>query len=461
MNKLVHTIDLCGVVVACLICKLGEIEIIRDLSDQSIQLMSSTNKRTQLTALSVIFFCDFDHVNIDGVYIAVAGKKDTSLLITQTLTYSRLKASTTFVRKGQPLKSQESGADMAIETTFMRYGHSKSGIVGITLKPETFKTWAYSLHTCHGILDDLDEMMRNLIGHHMISHPETLMSYELSPVPTSMFDENGTMRDAKSKSNLKNALKVDRNTRKPSNNIPLLSLGVNPVPVEIENGRVSMRVDMTTTQEESDTLIIQQVAHVTDSTVLVDVILWHPDYGIGKGVALKVLRSNKHKLNYLGNTDVDLTDVDILTAPKLCALPPTTEAFKENVARVHLQVAIWLHALDQDPPSLEPNEHGWSQEEGSNVHNPITVPADILLAPPELLKLIKRSKIDWTFNVLPLLKYLPLDCYMLMVLSYLLELSSIKLYIMYQMFLCFLRESHMLCYASGKYVHGLLSAGSP
>ncbi|KAG1660059.1 Down syndrome cell adhesion molecule-like protein Dscam2 [Nymphon striatum] len=85
---------------------------------------------------------------------------------------------------------------------------------------------------------------------------------------------------------------------------------------------------------------------------------------------------------------------DILTAPKLCALPPTTEAFKENVARVHLQVAIWLHALDQDPPSLELNEHGWSQEEGSNVHNPITVPADILLAPPELLKLIKCSLMD-------------------------------------------------------------------
>ncbi|KAG1714329.1 Armadillo repeat-containing protein 4 [Nymphon striatum] len=143
-------------------------------------------------------------------------------------------------------------SDMAIETTFMRYGHSKSGIVGITLKLKTLKTWAYSLHTCHGILDDLD---------------------------------------------------------------------------------------MTTTQEESDTLIIQQVAHVTDSTVLVckgravldinaavevqkliipDLLAAHgltgcdtvaSCYRIGKGVALKVLRSNKHKLNYLGNTDVDLTDV--------------------------------------------------------------------------------------------------------------------------------------------------------
>ena len=36
----------------------------------------------------------------------------------------------------------------------------------------------------------------------------TLMGQELSPISTSMFDENGNMRDAKTKSNLKNALKV-------------------------------------------------------------------------------------------------------------------------------------------------------------------------------------------------------------------------------------------------------------
>ena len=49
-------------------------------------------------------------------------------------------------------------SDMAIETTFMRYGHSKTGIVGITLQPQTLKTWAYSLHTCHTIVNDLHEM---------------------------------------------------------------------------------------------------------------------------------------------------------------------------------------------------------------------------------------------------------------------------------------------------------------
>ncbi|PIK51925.1 hypothetical protein BSL78_11180 [Apostichopus japonicus] len=49
-------------------------------------------------------------------------------------------------------------SDMAIETTFMRYGHGRRGIVGITLKPETLKTWAYSLHTCNIVINDLDQM---------------------------------------------------------------------------------------------------------------------------------------------------------------------------------------------------------------------------------------------------------------------------------------------------------------
>ena len=48
--------------------------------------------------------------------------------------------------------------DMAIETTFMRYGHGRRGIVGITLKQETLKTWAYSLHACNVIVNDLNKM---------------------------------------------------------------------------------------------------------------------------------------------------------------------------------------------------------------------------------------------------------------------------------------------------------------
>ena len=63
-------------------------------------------------------------------------------------------------------------SDMAIETTFVRYGHGQSGIIGITLKPETLKTWAYRLHTCHGISDDLNEMRDNEQPSAQTSHKE-------------------------------------------------------------------------------------------------------------------------------------------------------------------------------------------------------------------------------------------------------------------------------------------------
>ena len=47
---------------------------------------------------------------------------------------------------------------MTIETTFKRYGHGRRRIVGITLKQETLKTWAYSLHACNIIIIDLNKM---------------------------------------------------------------------------------------------------------------------------------------------------------------------------------------------------------------------------------------------------------------------------------------------------------------
>ena len=33
-------------------------------------------------------------------------------------------------------------SDMFFETTFMRYGHGKRGIIGVTLKSETLKIWS-------------------------------------------------------------------------------------------------------------------------------------------------------------------------------------------------------------------------------------------------------------------------------------------------------------------------------
>ena len=47
---------------------------------------------------------------------------------------------------------------MFIESTIMRYGHGRSGIVGITLKPGTLKTWALSHHIYSQLKEDLAEL---------------------------------------------------------------------------------------------------------------------------------------------------------------------------------------------------------------------------------------------------------------------------------------------------------------
>ena len=47
----------------------------------------------------------------------------------------------------------------------------------------------------------------------------TLLSHELAPHPTSIFDEHGHLREAKSKANLKNALKVEVSERAHANHI--------------------------------------------------------------------------------------------------------------------------------------------------------------------------------------------------------------------------------------------------
>ena len=40
-------------------------------------------------------------------------------------------------------------------------------------------------------------------------------------------------------------------------------------------------------------------------------------------------------------------------APKLANLPPTTEAFQQNVFRARTQALIWNACLEQDPPPME------------------------------------------------------------------------------------------------------------
>ena len=115
-------------------------------------------------------------------------------------------------------------------------------------------------------------------------------------------------------------------------------------------------------------------------------------YGIWKGVVVKKLFTEM-KLIHLGNADADLDDVvsDATTfiaacygvryaksmsedrvavrktrtsaarnqASTLQSLPPTSEAFADNVKRAHLQVITWLLAACANSPESDPTAFGW------------------------------------------------------------------------------------------------------
>ena len=80
---------------------------------------------------------------------------------------------------------------------------------------------------------------------------------------------------------------------------------------------------------------------------------------------------------------------NITAAPPLKTIPPTTEAFRENVLRAHIQIAVWRSALMPDPPSFDPSDYGWTREEATKTLTPRTLPQDVALAPPEVLKLLR------------------------------------------------------------------------
>ena len=80
---------------------------------------------------------------------------------------------------------------------------------------------------------------------------------------------------------------------------------------------------------------------------------------------------------------------NITAAPALKTIPPTSEAFRQNVLRAHFQIAVWKAAPLADPPSCDPTEYGWSRDETSKTLTPETLPPGIDMAPPEVLELLR------------------------------------------------------------------------
>ena len=62
--------------------------------------------------------------------------------------------------------------DMFIETTFMRYGKGPGGLIGLTLKPNVVKKWAYSLHAFTQVLQDLENMRKKKEKKEKLVHKE-------------------------------------------------------------------------------------------------------------------------------------------------------------------------------------------------------------------------------------------------------------------------------------------------
>lgn len=145
-------------------------------------------------------------------------------------------------------------------------------------------------------------------------------------------------------------------------------------------------------------------------------------FGIGKGTVLKNLIAAPNSLSQLGCLNAQLADVidqstqfigacygnrikektmsDIryriwatkfgngtTTAPKIQTLPPSTEAFVENVKRAHLQTCIWRAATSFDPPPIDPREYGYVRDEPSKTLLPTTVPDGVTLAPGDITTL--------------------------------------------------------------------------
>ena len=75
-------------------------------------------------------------------------------------------------------------------------------------------------------------------------------------------------------------------------------------------------------------------------------------------------------------------------APKLKSLPPTPEAFEQNVRRAHFQVSVWKAALEKGSPELAPTNLGWEKDEASSSLLPVTISEGVALAPMDVLKVI-------------------------------------------------------------------------
>ena len=124
-------------------------------------------------------------------------------------------------------------------------------------------------------------------------------------------------------------------------------------------------------------------------------------FGIGKKKGINALAKNNLLLLSLGHIESSLDDVfaetimfigaaygvknqcdmstiryniwrkrtesgKLSSSPKLCALPPTTKVFHQNVLRAHYQSTVWAHSISPDLPELDPVRLGGTKTKRIN-----------------------------------------------------------------------------------------------
>ena len=68
-------------------------------------------------------------------------------------------------------------------------------------------------------------------------------------------------------------------------------------------------------------------------------------------------------------------------------LPPTDEAFQENVKRAVLQSMIWYSTMKSDPPDVDPTLFGWAKDMANKILVAVARPDNVSSAPEAILKL--------------------------------------------------------------------------
>ena len=68
---------------------------------------------------------------------------------------------------------------------------------------------------------------------------------------------------------------------------------------------------------------------------------------------------------------------NVTKASELKSIPPSIEAFEENVKRAHIQTAIWKSALNSEPPALDPVEFGRESDERTRCSIPVSLQPNV------------------------------------------------------------------------------------